>query len=185
MTAFQELVEMPYTGRKPSYAPADFAERVLPVHPKNDEERTMLNWATHFGLGKMWGAAYGLAAHSGLRGTKGVMVVFGAVYTGDVVLNTALGLYKPTTWSKQDWAVDIVDKFVQAAATGWMYDHVFGRQPSGRDDRHHSRGAVGCRCRGCRKRSGGGKRLDNSRLDNSWMATAGRSSIAYAPRRGR
>ncbi|MDQ3527861.1 MAG: hypothetical protein M3424_08300, partial [Actinomycetota bacterium] len=32
MTAFQKFVEMPITGRSNSYAPANFAERVLPVH---------------------------------------------------------------------------------------------------------------------------------------------------------
>ncbi len=47
----------------------------------------------------MWGSAYGLAAHAGLSGQKAVAAVFGTVYTGDVLLNTALGLYKPTTWS--------------------------------------------------------------------------------------
>jgi hypothetical protein len=72
----------------------------------------------------MWGSAYGLAAHAGLSGQKAVAAVFGTVYTGDVLLNTALGLYKPTTWSTQDWAVDIIDKLVQAQATGAIFDQV-------------------------------------------------------------
>jgi len=46
------------------------------------------------------------------------------VYTGDVLLNTALGLYQPLTWSRKDWAIDVVDKLVQAAATGIVYDRV-------------------------------------------------------------
>lgn len=73
----------------------------------------------------MWGTAYAATARSGIRGPKAIIMVFAAVYTGDVLLNTALGLYKPGTWTQQDWAVDIVDKFVQAAATGVLYDHVF------------------------------------------------------------
>ncbi len=124
MTAFQKLVEMPLTGREDSYAPARFAEKVLPVQADSDEELERLNWATHFGLGAMWGSAYGVAAHAGLSGQKAVAAVFGTVYTGDVLLNTALGLYKPTTWSTQDWAVDIVDKLVQAQATGAIFDSV-------------------------------------------------------------
>lgn len=124
MTAFQKFVEMPITQREDSYAPADFAERILPVHPRDEEERNRLNWVTHFGLGTMWGSAYGLAAHAGLRGPRAVAVVFATVYTGDVLLNTALGLYKPSTWSKQDWTIDLLDKFVQAAATGVLYDAV-------------------------------------------------------------
>lgn len=122
MTAFQRFVEMPLTGRQASYAPADFAERILPVHPNSARERDRLNSATHFALGGMWGTAYGLAASAGLRGQKAVLTVFGAVYTGDVLLNTALGLYKPSAWTAQDWAVDIVDKLVQAEATGVVFD---------------------------------------------------------------
>lgn len=124
MTAFQKFVEMPLSGREDSYAPADFAERILPVHPDTEQGRKRLNWATHFGLGTMWGSAHALAARAGLRGPKAVAVVFATVYTGDVLLNTALGLYKPSTWDRRDWTVDLVDKFVQAAATGVLYDHV-------------------------------------------------------------
>ena len=124
MTVFQKLVEMPVTGREDSYAPADFAERVLPVHPTSEQGRQRLNYATHFALGGMWGTAYGIAASTGLRGQKAVNTVFATVYTGDVLLNTALGLYQPTQWSAQDWAVDIVDKYVQAQATGMVFDRV-------------------------------------------------------------
>lgn len=126
MTAFQELVEMPLTGRDDSYAPAHFAQKVLPIRADSDEELEKLNWATHFGLGTMWGSAYGVAAHAGLNGPKAVAAVFGAVYAADVALNTALGLYKPTSWSVEDWAIDIVDKFVQAAATGAIFEQVVG-----------------------------------------------------------
>ena len=126
MSAFQKFVEMPITKRGDSYAPADFAEKILPVHPKTEQGRKRLNWVTHFALGKMWGTAYGLTAHAGLRGPKAIALVFATVYTGDVLLNKALGLYKLSTWSKQDWTVDLIDKLVQAAATGVLYDTVFG-----------------------------------------------------------
>ncbi len=124
MTAFQKFVEMPVTGREDSYAPADFAQRVLPVHPESAQGRKRLNYATHFALGGMWGTAYGIAASAGLRGQPAVNAVFATVYTGDVALNTALGLYQPTRWSAQDWAIDIVGKYVQAQATGLIFDRV-------------------------------------------------------------
>ncbi len=126
MTAFQKLIEMPLTGRDDSYAPASFAQKVLPVRADSDQELERLNWATHFGLGTMWGSAYGIAAHAGLSGQKAVAAVFGTVYTGDVLLNTALGLYKPQTWSGQEWAIDIIDKYVQAQATGAIFDQLLG-----------------------------------------------------------
>jgi hypothetical protein len=124
MTAFQKLVEMPLTKRGESYAPADFAEKITSLDVPTHEGRRRLNYVTHFSLGMMWGAAYGIAALKGLRGQKAVHTVFGVVYTGDVLLNTALGLYSPTQWSKKDLIVDVVDKYVQAQATGAVFDRV-------------------------------------------------------------
>ncbi len=122
MTAFQKFVEMPLTGREDSYAPAMFAQRILPIRVTSDQARERLNYVTHFSLGGMWGTAYGIAAQRGLRGQRAVDTVFAAVYTGDVLLNTALGLYKPTQWTLQDVVVDVVDKYVQAQATGFIFD---------------------------------------------------------------
>ncbi len=127
MTAFQKFVEMPITKRGDSYAPADFAERVLPVKAPGHADRKRLNYATHFALGSMWGAAYGIAKRLGLKGPMAVAGVFATVYTSDVVLNTALGLYRPWDWSGKDWAIDVVDKVVQAAATGAVYELVLDR----------------------------------------------------------
>lgn len=124
MTAFQRLVEMPVTKRQESYAPADFAEKLLPVHPTTPAERRRLNYTVHLALGGMWGTAYGVAAAAGLRGQRAVNIVFGVVYTGDVLLNTALGLYQPRQWTAKDWVIDVVDKYVQAQATGFVFDHL-------------------------------------------------------------
>jgi hypothetical protein len=124
MTAFQKLVEMPVTGREDSYAPAEAAESLLPVRTMSPRTRRRRNYLVHFALGGVWGAAYGIAASTGLRGQKAVHAVFVTVYTGDVLLNTASGLYQPKQWSVQDWAVDIVDKYVQAQATGAVFDRL-------------------------------------------------------------
>jgi hypothetical protein len=124
MTAFQKLVEMPLTKRADSYAPANFAEKVTPVSTDSAQGRRRLNLVTHFALGTMWGAAYGIAAAKGLRGQRAVNTVFGVVYVGDVVLNTALGLYQPRQWSAKDVAIDVVDKYVQAQGTGAVFDRL-------------------------------------------------------------
>jgi hypothetical protein len=50
--------------------------------------------------------------------------VYGVVYTGDVLLNTALGLYSPTQWTKRELAIDLVDRYVQAQATGAVFDRL-------------------------------------------------------------
>ncbi len=69
-------------------------------------------------------ARFGVAGHAGLRGQKAVAAVFAVVYTGDVLLNTALGLYEPTRWSTSEWVIDVVDKLVQAEATGLIFDRM-------------------------------------------------------------
>lgn len=122
MTAFQKFIEMPLTGRPDSYAPADFAEKITPLHTTTPVGRRRLNSAVHLALGALWGTAYGIAAATGLRGQRAANTVFVAVYAGDVLLNSALGLYHPRQWTTQDWAVDIVDKYVQAQATGAVFD---------------------------------------------------------------
>jgi len=124
MTAFQKFVEMPLTGRADSYAPAAFAQHVLPVSPTSARGWSRLNYATHFALGGVWGTAYGVAAAMGFRGQTAVNAIFAVMYPGDVVLNMALGLYRPSTWTTQDWSVDLVEEYLQAQATGVLFDRV-------------------------------------------------------------
>ena len=124
MTAFQKLVEMPLTGRGDSYAPADLAEKLLPLPKKRGGERNLRNYTTHFALGAGWGAARGLAARAGLSGQIATIAVFGAMYPGDIAIVAGLGLDQPSKWSARDWAIDIVDKFVLAEATGLAFERV-------------------------------------------------------------
>lgn len=56
-----------------------------------------------------------------IAGSEGHTVFF-TVYPGDVLFSTALGIYRPTTWSAQDWAIDVVEKYIQAQATGFVFD---------------------------------------------------------------
>lgn len=126
MTAWQKLVEMPISEREDSYGPADLAEKLLPVKPSSDAGRKRLNYATHTALGAMWGAAYGVAAHQGLRGARGAAATFGAIYTQDLVMITVLGLGKPWTWSRKEWTIDVLDKAVNIAATSAIFDRALG-----------------------------------------------------------
>lgn len=128
MTVFQRAVEMPLTGRDASYAPASFAQKVLRIEPATPTHRKALNAATHYALGGMWGAALGVAAARGLRGLRAVPPVFAVVYAGDGLLNTALGLYRPSTWTAKDVAIDVGDKLLQAAATAVVLDRLLARQ---------------------------------------------------------
>lgn len=127
MTAFQKLVEMPITGRGESYAPASFAEKVLPIGRTSGGRRRAVNYTSHFAIGTAWGVSHALAERKGLRGQRAVATVFGAIYVGDAILNTALGLYKPWRWSAQDWAIDIGEKLLLAEAVGLVYERLATR----------------------------------------------------------
>jgi hypothetical protein len=83
-----------------------------------------LNYATHTALGAMWGAAYGVAAHQGLRGLRGTAATFSAIYSQDLVMITALGLGKPWTWSRKEATIDVLDKVVVIAATSAIFDQL-------------------------------------------------------------
>lgn len=132
MTAFQRLVEMPLTGRDESYAPADLITKLFPVAPKRKQDRRRLNYAAHFGVGVAWGVGHGLIARRAeLRGQAAVAAVFGAIYGGDVIANTALGLTKPWQWSSQDLAVDVIDKLVLAEVAGVVFDRLGGGDHQG------------------------------------------------------
>jgi len=124
MTAFQKFVEMPLTGRGDSFAPAGLAEKLLPLPDKKGRDRDFRNYVTHFALGAGWGAARGLAARAGLSGQIATIAVFGAMYPGDIAIVAGLGLDQPSKWSARDWAIDIVDKFVLAEATGLAFERV-------------------------------------------------------------
>jgi hypothetical protein len=131
MTAFQKLVEMPVSEREDSYAPAELAQKLLPVRPQSAAGRWWLNYAAHTALGAMWGAAYGVAAHKGLRGPRGAAATFAAIYSQDLVMIPALGLGKPWQWSRKDWTIDALDKAVVIAATGAIFDRVLGPNATG------------------------------------------------------
>lgn len=60
-------------------------------------------------------------------GSQAFAVVFPAVYTGDVLLNTVLGFYKAGSWTAQNWAVNLIDKAVQAAATSILNDYILNK----------------------------------------------------------
>lgn len=129
MTAFQKYVEMPITGRADSYAPADFVQKVFGVKARGRKKRKRLNLITHYAIGPGWGIAHAVATRRGLSGQRAVGAVFGAVYTGDVLLNTALGLYRPWEWSAKETTIDVVDKLVQGEAVGAIYSLLTPARP--------------------------------------------------------
>jgi hypothetical protein len=131
MTAFQRLIEIPISEREDSYAPAELAQKMLPIDPpKNNKARKRLNYEMHTALGAIWGAAYGVAAYKGLRGSDALLRVFPIVYINNVAFGTAMGLGNPLDWSRKDLTIDVVDKFVHVSATSFIFDRFL-------DPQHH------------------------------------------------
>ena len=130
MTAWQKLVEMPITGRKDSYEPANLMLRVLPIGPERGTAKRRLNYVAHVGVGLGWGAAHAaIARRTGRRGQRAVATVFATLWPGDVTTTVALGLNPPPwRWSRRDLAIDLTDKLVLAQATGAVYDRLRGRK---------------------------------------------------------
>lgn len=128
MTAGQKLVEMPLTGRGDSYAPLQLAAKLLPIRPRTQRERDAVNYATHIALGGAFGVAHALAHRGGVRGQLAVATVFGVLYAGDLAINTALGLFEPSGWSRRDWAVDAGHKLVLAEAAAAAHAWLAGRR---------------------------------------------------------
>ena len=127
MTAFQTLVEMPLTGRGTSYAPANLVALMTGVR-RRGRARERVNWVAHVGVGAGWGAGHAaLAEGAGLRGQRAVGLAFAVIYAGDVVANTALGIYAPRELSARGWAIDITNKLVLAEAVGAAYDVLSAR----------------------------------------------------------
>jgi predicted alpha/beta hydrolase len=122
MTAFQRWIEMPLSGRKASYQPAELVEKVL-GRQVGQPNRRRLNYAAHFGVGATWGAAHGALAGAGVRGPWTAAAAFGVLWPADVTSMAVLGLGDPPwRWAGQELAVDVADKLVLALATGIVYE---------------------------------------------------------------
>lgn len=63
-----------------------------------------------------------VAAYKGLRGAYAASRVFPIVYTNDVAVATMLGLGKPREGALKAFTTDVVEKFVQVAATSFIFD---------------------------------------------------------------
>ncbi|MDP9400492.1 MAG: hypothetical protein M3P39_06005 [Actinomycetota bacterium] len=63
-----------------------------------------------------------------MRGQLAVATVFGVLYAGDLAINTALGLFEPSGWSRRDWAADAGHKLVLAEATAAAHAWLAGRR---------------------------------------------------------
>lgn len=118
-------IEMRFTGRGSSDAPAKAAGKVLGVQPRNPEGRERFSQAVHWGYGTSWGAARGLLQEAGLRGATAGSAHFLMVWGAAQAMLPSLDVAQPVTkWSPEELISDLLHHAVYAAATSAAYDFI-------------------------------------------------------------
>lgn len=117
MTTFQKLVEMPLTGRDPSFIPAKMGAAILRVRPRDHRGWVRFNYACHFTIGLAWGLGLSAAGRAGLQGQRRVGGVYAVVWNSDWLGLVALDVDKPPgKWSRRDLIIDVGEKMILAQA---------------------------------------------------------------------
>lgn len=120
-----EKVEQALTGRPNSFIPAHTVERFLGLPTKPDDERRMMNVATHWVLGVLPAALRGVMAEGGMRGPLANAMFWVTRLTTDETMENVAGVGKPPwAWPPALGAIDLLHKFVYAFATGMVADRL-------------------------------------------------------------
>ena len=115
-------LEMKLSGRAASETPAQAAEAVLDVEPKDKESEGRFSNLVHWGYGTGWGGVRGLLASTGLPGPLATAVHLGLVWGGEQVILPALNVSAPVfKYGGKATATDLLHHVVYATATGLAY----------------------------------------------------------------
>jgi hypothetical protein len=127
-------IEKKLRKRPASSAPADAADKVLHVQPRDEAGKSRLGNVVHYAYGTGWGlgravlaAAFYAASGRRWRRRHGRSLLepvafFGAVWGAALAMLPALGLAKPFwRWGAKEVAIDAFHHGVYAAATDGAY----------------------------------------------------------------
>lgn len=118
-------LEMKLSGRPASQTPAQAAEAVLQVEPKDEESEAQFSNLVHWGYGTGWGAVRGLLASTGLSGPVATAAHLGLVWGAEQVVLPALDVSAPVfKYGAKATATDLLHHTVYAAATGLAYSYL-------------------------------------------------------------
>ena len=118
-------LEMKLSGRPASEIPAQAAEAVLDVEPKNEESESQFSNLVHWGYGTGWGGVRGLLASTGLPGPLATAAHLGLVWGGEQVILPALNVSAPVfKYGSKATATDFLHHVVYATATGLAYSYL-------------------------------------------------------------
>jgi hypothetical protein len=90
-------LEMKLSGRAASETPAQAAEAVLNVEPKDEDSTARFSNLVHWGYGTGWGGVRGLLASAGLSGPLATAAHLGLVWGAEQVVLPALDVSAPSS----------------------------------------------------------------------------------------
>jgi hypothetical protein len=118
-------LEMKLSGRAASQTPAQAAEAVLNVEPKDDDSEARFSNLVHWGYGTGWGGVRGLLASTGLPGPLATAAHLGLVWGAEQVVLPALDVSAPVfKYGGKATATDLLHHVVYATATGLAYSYL-------------------------------------------------------------
>ena len=118
-------LEMKLSGRPASETPAQAAEAVLDVEPKDEESEGQFSNLVHWGYGIGWGGVRGLLASAGLSGPVTTAAHLGLVWGAEQVVLPALNVSAPVfKYGGKANATDLLHHTVYAMATGLAYSYL-------------------------------------------------------------
>ena len=122
-------LEMKLSGRAASQTPAQAAEAVLNVEPKDDDSEARFSSLVHWGYGTGWGGVRGLLASTGLPGPLATAAHLGLVWGAEQVVLPALDVSAPVfKYGGKATATNLLHHVVYATATGLAYSYLDGSQ---------------------------------------------------------
>lgn len=124
MTASSTL-EMKLSGRAASETPAQAAEEVLGVEPKDEDEEARFSNLVHWGYGTGWGGVLGLLAAAGLSGPAATVAHLALVWGSEQVVLPKLNVSAPVfKYGGKAVGTDLLHHTVYATATGLAYAYL-------------------------------------------------------------
>ena len=118
-------LEMKFSGRGASQTPAEAAEEVLGVEPKDEKSEAWFSNLVHWGYGTGWGSVRGLLATAGLSGPTATAAHFALVWGSEQVILPALNVSAPVfKYGSKATATDLLHHVVYATATGLTYSYL-------------------------------------------------------------
>jgi hypothetical protein len=118
-------LEMKLSGRPASQTPAQAAEAVLQVEPKDEKSEAQFSNLVHWGYGTGWGAVRRLLASAGLSGPAATAAHLGLVWGAEQVVLPTLDVSAPVfKYGGKATATDLLHHVVYATATGLAYTYL-------------------------------------------------------------